>query len=149
MRTEGLGKVSSAPSSLLHILTDEQLYHEDQHAGGHGHAEEAESAPGEQDGGGEGGEAGDLGAGGVHHGREGHDGEGDIGHIIEEGTQGDVLYLFADERERKDADEVGDHCHDGDIDIGITHGRPPLPQASLRFLPSCRARGRARRQWPI
>ena len=118
----------------------------DADAGGDGYAEQAEAAPGEGHGSRERRKARPFRIGRLHHGREGHHREGDIGHIVEEGTQGHVLYLAAYECERKYADEIGDHSHDGDIDIGLTHGRPP--RSHRRSLPASRhARGRALRQW--
>ena len=105
--------------SLCFFLAGYQLYHEDQHAGGHGHVEKAEAAPCKGHSRNKGGKAGPLGVGGLHHGGEGHGGKGHVGHIVEEGTQGDVLYLAAYERERQDADEVGHNGHDGNVDISL------------------------------
>ena len=56
---------------------------------------------------------------GVEDGRKGHDGQGDVGDVIEKGLDIYVLYLLLNQGQRKNTDQVGHACHHKNIQVHI------------------------------
>ena len=92
-----------------------------------GGREEACAEPGGQKSDGHGQGSHPDGTGGVDDGGEGHDGECYVGHVEEEGLHEPVLDGLADERQRKDADGIGDRKHEEDVKVDVIHAHPPFP----------------------
>ena len=108
-------------STKVTIISDGQIGND---AADEGDGEEAQAEPCGDDAGHEGEQSGPWGGGGAHHVGEGHDGQGDIGHVVEEAAHEAVPDGSLDEGDGQDADQVGDHDGQQDIDDDamLAHG---------------------------